>query len=88
MTFNVTSRGKQGRLMEKVLWQVVPLPGRPALGASPAPPCRGTTGQVWSGPAGEPFNDVLDEPLEQQLRSHYLKDAAAMPKDIGADVWT
>ena len=87
--FNVTSRGKQGRLMEKVLWQVVPFAWASRVSG---PRLRRHAGELLDkfgvGRPESRFNDVLDEPLEQQLRSHYLKDAAAMPKDIGADVWT
>ncbi len=87
--FNVTSRGKQGRLVEKVLWRLVPF----ALASRVSGPrLRRHAGEVLDklgvGRPGSRYSDVLNEPLLLELQSHYINDAAAMPAGLEADVWS
>jgi hypothetical protein len=87
--FNVTSRGKQGRLVEKVLWRMVPF----ALASRVSGPrVRRHAGELLDklgvGRPGSSFSDVLGEPLNWELRSHYMKDMAAVPTGLEVDVWT
>ncbi len=87
--FNVTRRGRQGRLVEKVLWRMVPFAWASRVSG---PRLQRRAGELLDkmgvGRPGSRSSELLDDSLTEDLRAHYLKDAACMPEGIDADVWT